>query len=1359
MSIFSWNCRGLGNPRAVQFLKDIICQKKPNFVFLCETLCKGERIKRIQYQLGFEGSLSVDAVGRSGGLALLWKHKEEIHLLSYSLNHIDVVVRVEGMSEWRLTGFYGEPNRAFRRRTWDLIRQLSDRSTLPWCLIGDFNNVLSHVDKKGGVPYPSWLIEGFQNVLNDCELVDMELNGYQFTWEMGAGTDRWVEVRIDRAISSHSWLQLFPMAKLFNLGISTSDHSPLFLDPRFVLHGPYVKKFRFENAWLREPLCHQVVGDAWGRHPGRDILGKVAYCGEVLGRWGKEVTGNLNFRIEVSKRRLLRLKGRRDEGAMSRFKEEKQKLFQAISQKEIFWRQRSKQLWLKAGDQNTKYFHAAASARRRQNHISRLKNASGEWVDWDSGLQDTIEAYFTELFSSSDTDWGLIVDGIQPSITDHQNRELLKPVEADEVRMALFQMHPDKSPGPDGMTPAFYQKFWSIVGSDVVSFVRSFFSSGSLPTGVNDTNVVLIPKKKNPEQMGDLRPISLCNVLYKVASKVLANRMKQVLDQVISDSQSAFIPGRLITNNIMVSFEILHYLKRKRRGSDGFMALKLDMIKAYDRVEWPFLSAVLAQMGFADRWIKLLECCLSSVRYRVVCGDKEIGPIFPGRGLRQGDPISPYLFLICAEGFSTLINQFENRGWLHGCKVARGAPRVSHMFFADDSYLYCKANEVEAGNVLTLLDLFEKASGQRVNLAKSSVFFSSNTSSDMRHIICQRMGILEAGDHSMYLGLPNTMGRNKSAILGFLKERIRSRIQSWDGKLLSRAGKEVLLKTVVQSLPNYAMNVFLLPLEMCKEVESMMSGFWWGSSSSSSRGIRWMSWKRMSVHKHCGGMGFRNLRDFNLALLGKQGWRLLVRETSLVGKVFKARYYPKGSFLTASLGTNPSFIWRSILESQGLVAKAVRHSIGCGASTSILDDPWLPDESNPYVQSEHPGLLGKKVCQLFKEERREWDPDILLDLFNERDVELILSIPLCDSVDGDSWQWTKETYGIYSVRSAYKLAQESNGGWSPADSSGFWRNLWNLKIPPKAKNILWRATSGCLPTSLLLRSRHIEIPPVCAVCQSDQESILHALVTCPFANSCWAKSKVGVLVGPFSEFGDWFAEVLSKGNMESAAEAGVLCWEIWKARNTLVWNQKRSLVDEVVLSASLLLDQWLAAQDSMLAPPSGIWRPDDGAEHWTCPQTDVIKVNVDAAIFSSEGKFGIGCVARDGAGHLIEAFSSLKAGRVKPLEAEALGLKEALSWIKRKEWRPVVLETDCLNVVHAVRSEVDMVSTFGLIIRDCKSLLNDLCNVDLFFVKRSANKVAHYIARASCSFACCIHIGDVVPPPLLSLLLEDSLNQ
>lgn len=199
-----------------------------------------------------------------------------------------------------------------------------------------------------------------------------------------------------------------------------------------------------------------------------------------------------------------------------------------------------------------------------------------------------------------------------------------------------------------------------------------FFNKGIFDTSINSIFIVLIPKLQNSACVGDYRPISLCNVLYNLVAKVLANRLEHALPAIITPNQSAFVLGRLIIDNILVAYEALHTMTTRMKGKKGYMAVKLDMSKAHDRVEWVFLEKMMRKLGFSEGWISLIMKCVSTVSYSVLINDQPMRQIFPSRGLRQGDPFFPYLFLLCAEGLSALIRKAEREGRLSGIPIAHG---------------------------------------------------------------------------------------------------------------------------------------------------------------------------------------------------------------------------------------------------------------------------------------------------------------------------------------------------------------------------------------------------------------------------------------------------------------------------------------------------------------------------------------------------------------------------------------------------------------------------------------------------------------------------------------------------------------
>ena len=254
----------------------------------------------------------------------------------------------------------------------------------------------------------------------------------------------------------------------------------------------------------------------------------------------------------------------------------------------------------------------------------------------------------------------------------------------EEVKAALFQMGPTKTPRYDGMNALFYQKFGQIVRDDVTAAVLDFLNSGNMLPKINYIHIVLIPKIKSLERISDYRPINLCNVIYKFISKVLANRLKLIFLMVISPTQIAFFPSRFITDNTLVAYETLHTMHGRRSGRWGSLALKLDISKAYDHVEWPFLKGIMSRLGLPKSRIDKVMTCVTSLTFSICIHGKSYGNVRPSREIRQGDPLLPYLFLLCAKGFSSLLAKAEEDRWIHGVAICKRAPNISHLLFADD---------------------------------------------------------------------------------------------------------------------------------------------------------------------------------------------------------------------------------------------------------------------------------------------------------------------------------------------------------------------------------------------------------------------------------------------------------------------------------------------------------------------------------------------------------------------------------------------------------------------------------------------------------------------------------------------------
>lgn len=326
--------------------------------------------------------------------------------------------------------------------------------------------------------------------------------------------------------------------------------------------------------------------------------------------------------------------------------------------------------------------------------------------------------------------------------------------------------------------------------------------------------------------------------------------------------------------------------------------------------------------------------------YSFLINDEVTGFVKPYLGIRQGDPISLYVFIICGEVLSGLCKEAQRDGSMIGIRVATKCPHINHLQFADDTMFFVRSNQQSCLALKQILAKYEKASGQMINPDKSSISFLARTS--IEDIICvkQVLGIEKEGGVEKYLGLPELFGRKKRDMFASIVDRIQQRVVCYSSRQLSPTGKLTLLKPVLTAIPTFAMTCFLLPISLCKKIQSVMTLFWWDGSDSKKK-ICWISRDNLTKPKSMGALGFRDIQHFNKALLGKLAWKLLTRPECLLSRILLGKYCHPESFLKVSCSTSASHGWRGIIEGRNVIIQHLGKIIGNRNSTKLWHDPWL----------------------------------------------------------------------------------------------------------------------------------------------------------------------------------------------------------------------------------------------------------------------------------------------------------------------------------------------------------------------------------------------------------------------------------
>ncbi|XP_058733791.1 uncharacterized protein LOC131605427 [Vicia villosa] len=868
----------------------------------------------------------------------------------------------------------------------------------------------------------------------------------------------------------------------------------------------------------------------------------------------------------------------------------------------------------------------------------------------------------------------------------------------EEVKAALDQMNPLKAPGPGGLPALFYQKYWNIVGSDVSNLVLDILNANKSPALINSTQIVLIPKCKRPSGPKDFRPISLCNVVMKLVTKVIANRLKCILPEIVDEEQSAFVKGRLITDNVLVAMECFHWMKKKKKGKKGVMALKLDMSKAYDRVEWSFVIQVLVSMGFPDHLVNLIKSCISTVSYKVLINGQPSMSFLPERGLRQGDPLSPYLFILCTNVLSGWLKREVQGKKIHGIKVARTAPIISHLFFADDCLLFARANTSEAAKVLSILVDYEAASGQVVNLDKSEVSFSRNIKEEDKAAIQTRLNMNSVGGHGKYLGIPVVLGRSKREVFSLVVERVWKKMKGWKERFLSRAGKEVLIKAVAQAIPSYIMSCYKLPENVCNELESMLANFWWGSKEGKRKG-----------------------------------------EESLVGRVFKSRYFPNCSLADSSVGFCPSYAWRSIISARELVQRGTRWRIGNGDSVKVLSDNWLPNSSGFRVLGNARGVdQHTKVGDFIDRDLGCWDRDLVYSSFDPDVALQIISIPLAQRETQDKQIWHFDKSGDFTVKSAYHCCTKRNWaaklGSSSSLHSRLWKETWKAPVHSRTRNFIWRLAKDILPVKTNLSKKGISLDTSCSLCNSAPETAHHVFMECPFAKQVFFSSSLGYRVPENTDTCVWIESILKCGDVLSSQILCTSLQKIWQARNVLLYERKTSSPVKIYRDAFDSVMEF--NRENLVAGEKARLKVQ---QPFPSEPDKLTVVQCDAGVFP-DNTVAFGCVFKDRDLECQFAASRKEVMAVPPDLAEVLALRWSLNLALSLGFDFVLLQSDAQTVVDCVNSSVEN-AVIEPIAADCRMLLSRFKLGSVMFISRTLNLDSHNIVGLGHAFGSRTWIG------------------
>ncbi|CAH1428278.1 unnamed protein product [Lactuca virosa] len=934
----------------------------------------------------------------------------------------------------------------------------------------------------------------FIDCINSIEVEDLNCTGFQFTWNKSPAGNKGLLKKLDRVMVNLKFVSDHPLAHAVFKPYRVSDHCPAVLNvPAGKLR--WKPSFRFANFITEKKEFLPLVKEIWGTNIEGFFMFKVFQKLKILKKYCRELCSKYRGsgkRIQKLRKELESKQADIDLNPFdSKIREEHPNtLFEfnvACNDEELLLSQRSKMNWLLEGDNNTKFFHRVVKSRGNKNRILMVLDEDGRWVSG-KAMKEKFVNHFKKFLGCEDIiEFSCLNDGFFHNKLDSRVAlNMIRVVTDEEIKVAMFDIDDNRAPGPDGFSSKFFKTAWNIVGPEVCKAVREFFWTGKLLKGLNATRIMLVPKVEFPRKVSDFRPIACCNTLYKCISKIRVNRIRNNLGDIVSKNHSAFIPGRSILDNILLAQDLMVGYKNKRGIPK--CTLKIDIQKAYDTVDWKLLKRILLGFGFHPIMTEWIMACVSSPWFMLNFNGEDHGFFEGKRGLRQGDPLYPYLFTIVMEVFNLIllkkIEDFQNFKFHSKCL----SQKITHLCFADDLLVFSYGNGNSARVVRDALNDLKKVSGLKASMEKSQIFFSC-VKPNMRRII---LGILpfDIGKFPFeYLGIPMCVTKLFCRDCKQLVEKIKMRILNWKSKALSFAGRLLLINSVLTTIHVYWASIFKIPIATIREIEKICRSYPWANGEIV-KGKAKVKWIDICRPKDYGGLGVKNLRKWNDALLAKHVWNVINNKNSLWVQWVKKNYIGDRNFWDILQKKSMSWTWKRFLEVRKIVRPHVVSCVGNGMNTSLWHDWWHPI-----------GILSTIIS------RKDWIRNGFSDISKVNDVmvndfylwpiEWVIEFPglkdgpmFCiDANQRDVTGW-RDKNGVCKQFSCKKVWRDINNF---GDKVPWYDIVWYGNCIPRNSFILWLAILNRLKTHDRVKGWEISGNLLCPFCAISSDSHDHLL--------------------------------------------------------------------------------------------------------------------------------------------------------------------------------------------------------------------------------------------------------------------------